>query len=214
MQVIGDDGDREQRRHRGRCRPHRGGRDGAGADETKSDRSDRMRRDLAGRDRPFRPLAAIDRPIEIIVEIHAADVERRHRNEHEAEPPVAPIAAAEHRAGQDIGPHRRQIGDAAESEQRGNQQRRARGGGHCSPSPESSRRPRLTATAVVAGYSICGCAMSIAYTGAVSSAATVWVSCVQLSRSSWPVSRPATSVVTRRISARWRAPARCVRSQP
>ena len=38
-----------------------------------------------------------------------------------------------------------------------------------------------TATSCSAGYSICGCAMSIAYSGAVSSAATAWFSCVQLS---------------------------------
>ena len=53
------------------------------AEQAEADRRHRARRNLPRRDRPLRPFARVDRAVEIVVEIHAADVEQRHCEKYE-----------------------------------------------------------------------------------------------------------------------------------
>ena len=99
----------------------------------------RLRRNLAGRDRALRPLGGIDRAVEIIVKVHAADVEQRHRQQHQAEAPALHRARRQHRAGQHIGPHRRKF------ETRPSQEVVS---GACSPWPASGAPRRLPVRAL------------------------------------------------------------------
>ena len=76
-------------------RPQRGHQRDSKPEHPEAERRHPRGRDLAGRNRAFRPLVGIDRAIEVVVEVHAADIEQRHR-EHTMpvrQPCTAPAAS-------------------------------------------------------------------------------------------------------------------------
>ena len=108
-QIVGDDERGEPEAADRDCQADRSQQCNARSEQAEPDGRDKICCHVSGRDRPSRALARIDAAIEVIVEIHAPDIEQRHRHQHDAGSSALPRTTGEHRSGEDVGPHRRQV---------------------------------------------------------------------------------------------------------